>query len=359
MKDGLGSVALTDVVRYAGASGDLNPIHYDPEFARSAGYPGPFSMGALHGSWLLSHAFASGASVDRGAATSVRLRFKGIVELGVELTAEVAPEGVRVIDTLNADDKPVVVVDVGPLEQKPVPAEASERSDEQRCRFPVELGSVRRFAEAIRWPHEVGPGLPAPPTYLSALSFWLPRPDPIERIGFDRARTLLGETTVEFVSGPICADEVFDVVEFVTNTRTRQGTAGVLTLVDLVAELSDADGLRAVYRNTFVLTSAAPDPDTPPPTVTLRGSRDPRTQEVFYPSRSLSVDGRLRECEDVDLATTGVLWSWTTYGGRAFGQVDLDDGVRLQGPLLGQDHEIGATYRTVSATGEDWCFARA
>lgn len=361
MKESLGSVVLADVVRYAGASGDLNPIHFDPEFARAAGHPGLFSMGALHGSWLLSHAFGHGASVEPGAATSVRLRFTGIVELGVELTAEVTSERGRVLDVLTAEGNPAATVDVGPLDEKPVPADASARADEQSCRFPIELGSVRRFAEAIRWPHEVGPGLPVPPTYLSVLSFWLPRPDPIERVGFDRARTLLGETTIELVRGPLCVDEVFDVREFLTDARTKQGSAGPLTLVDLVAELSDADGLRAVYRNTFVLT---PPPleaaaGAPAPTVTLRGSRDPSTQEVFYPFRTLSVDGSLRECEDAGLAVTGVLWSWTTYDGQAFGQVDLDDGVRLQGPLVGLDHEIGAVYRTVSPTGEDWCFARA
>lgn len=32
-------VTLRDLVRYAGASGDLNPIHYDKEFALSRGLP--------------------------------------------------------------------------------------------------------------------------------------------------------------------------------------------------------------------------------------------------------------------------------------------------------------------------------
>lgn len=34
-------------VRYAGASGDLNPMHYDDELARSAGYPSVFGQGML------------------------------------------------------------------------------------------------------------------------------------------------------------------------------------------------------------------------------------------------------------------------------------------------------------------------
>jgi acyl dehydratase len=36
---------VQDFVRYQGASGDLNPIHYDTVFAQAAGYPGPFAVG--------------------------------------------------------------------------------------------------------------------------------------------------------------------------------------------------------------------------------------------------------------------------------------------------------------------------
>jgi acyl dehydratase len=37
----------TDLVRYAGASGDFNPIHHDEGFARSAGNPTVFGHGML------------------------------------------------------------------------------------------------------------------------------------------------------------------------------------------------------------------------------------------------------------------------------------------------------------------------
>jgi acyl dehydratase len=47
-EDQVGPLSRTDFVRYAGAGGDLNPIHHDDEFARAAGMPSVFGMGMLH-----------------------------------------------------------------------------------------------------------------------------------------------------------------------------------------------------------------------------------------------------------------------------------------------------------------------
>ena len=43
----LGPITRTDVVRYQGASGDLNPVHHDEPFATAAGYPAPLVVGML------------------------------------------------------------------------------------------------------------------------------------------------------------------------------------------------------------------------------------------------------------------------------------------------------------------------
>ena len=40
-------LSRTDLVRYAGASGDFNPIHHDEEFAKMAGNPTVFGHGML------------------------------------------------------------------------------------------------------------------------------------------------------------------------------------------------------------------------------------------------------------------------------------------------------------------------
>jgi acyl dehydratase len=40
-------LTVTDFVRYQGASGDMNPIHHDPAFAKKAGYDTVFAVGML------------------------------------------------------------------------------------------------------------------------------------------------------------------------------------------------------------------------------------------------------------------------------------------------------------------------
>ena len=50
----LGPVTRTDIVRYAGASGDFNPIHHDEEYAQSIGLPSVFAHGMLQAG-VLSH----------------------------------------------------------------------------------------------------------------------------------------------------------------------------------------------------------------------------------------------------------------------------------------------------------------
>lgn len=42
------NLTRTDFVRYAGASGDFNPIHHDEGYARAAGNPTVFAMGMLN-----------------------------------------------------------------------------------------------------------------------------------------------------------------------------------------------------------------------------------------------------------------------------------------------------------------------
>jgi acyl dehydratase len=47
-----GPLQQADIVRYAGASGDFNPIHIDEDYARRTGAPTVFAMGMLPAGYL-------------------------------------------------------------------------------------------------------------------------------------------------------------------------------------------------------------------------------------------------------------------------------------------------------------------
>jgi acyl dehydratase len=78
-----GPITRTDIVRYAGASGDFNPIHHDEGFATASGFPTVFSIGMYQAALLATFA------TDWLGADNVRrytVRFKEQVWPGDELT---------------------------------------------------------------------------------------------------------------------------------------------------------------------------------------------------------------------------------------------------------------------------------
>ena len=79
-----GPVTLTDIVRYQGASGDMNPIHHDDEFARSAGFPAAFSAGMLGAGWLAAYCTEH---LGEETVRRFRTRFSAVVYRGDLLTA--------------------------------------------------------------------------------------------------------------------------------------------------------------------------------------------------------------------------------------------------------------------------------
>jgi acyl dehydratase len=68
-------VTRTQIVRFAGASGDFNPMHHDEPFARAAGQPGVFAMGQLQAAMLASMV-AEWLGADNVVGYGVRYRDK-------------------------------------------------------------------------------------------------------------------------------------------------------------------------------------------------------------------------------------------------------------------------------------------
>lgn len=92
-------------VRYSGASGDLNPMHYDRDFAEKAGYPSVFSQG-MHSAALLSTFAGDWLGADR--LRRFHVRFRDIVWPGDILTCagevtevEPTPDGLRVVASVS------------------------------------------------------------------------------------------------------------------------------------------------------------------------------------------------------------------------------------------------------------------
>jgi acyl dehydratase len=107
-------------VRYAGASGDFNPIHIDEDFARSVGLPGPI----LHGLWSMAQVARAHTEAFGGpqslAALSVQFRGMGVPEKQIHVngtvtevdgelvrtSAEATQDGTRIVRNATAEIRP-------------------------------------------------------------------------------------------------------------------------------------------------------------------------------------------------------------------------------------------------------------
>ena len=89
--------------RYAGASGDFNPIHIDPEFAQQVGMPGNI----LHGLYTMAQvarANNAAAGGDPRALKRLSVQFRGMgfpeQEITVSGTVTEERDGHVVVDTV-------------------------------------------------------------------------------------------------------------------------------------------------------------------------------------------------------------------------------------------------------------------
>jgi acyl dehydratase len=87
-------------VRYAGASGDFNPIHIDEEFARQVGLPGRI----LHGLYMMAQVARAHTEAAGGPGSlkrlSVQFRGMGLPEHELVVTGAVksVADGVAVVE---------------------------------------------------------------------------------------------------------------------------------------------------------------------------------------------------------------------------------------------------------------------
>jgi acyl dehydratase len=88
-------------VRYAGASGDFNPIHIDEEFAQKVGLPGRI----LHGLWTMAQVARAHTDAAGGPdkLRSLSVQFRGMGRMGEEIvvtgTVRESADGTVVVDS--------------------------------------------------------------------------------------------------------------------------------------------------------------------------------------------------------------------------------------------------------------------
>jgi acyl dehydratase len=89
--------------RYAGASGDFNPIHIDPEFAKAVGLPGNILHG-LYSMAQVARAATQAAGGDPRSLKRLSVQFRGmgrpVVEIKVTGTVRETRNGRVVLDTV-------------------------------------------------------------------------------------------------------------------------------------------------------------------------------------------------------------------------------------------------------------------
>ena len=112
-----GPVTVTDLVRYAGASGDFNPLHHDDGYARASGLPSVMAHGMFSAGLLASFVTRW---FGAGSVRRFKVRFRERVFPGDVLSAEgrvervhATPQGVRRVEIelrlLRQDGVPVIV----------------------------------------------------------------------------------------------------------------------------------------------------------------------------------------------------------------------------------------------------------
>jgi acyl dehydratase len=98
-------------VRYAGASGDFNPIHIDDDFARRVGLPGKI----LHGLWTMAQVARAQTEAAGGPHALKRLavtfRGMGVPEHEITITGSVdrVQDGVAIVHAVAEQDGKAII----------------------------------------------------------------------------------------------------------------------------------------------------------------------------------------------------------------------------------------------------------
>jgi acyl dehydratase len=190
-------VARADVLRYAAASGDFNPLHHDGAAAKAAGMQGAFAHG-MFSAGCLATALTDALGVQ--SLTRLAVRFRAQAWLGTTVTSEIVVAGVReeservIVDlqcTLRSAEAVIVSGAAGAasgLADDPDDSAPPTRAGLTGQRLApavvsVERGPVQFFALAVGDNNPVyrsaraaaawgASGIPVPPTFIFSAAHW-------------------------------------------------------------------------------------------------------------------------------------------------------------------------------------------
>jgi acyl dehydratase len=277
----VGPITRTDIVRFAGASGDFNPIHHDEEFARAAGYPTVFAMG-MFTAGLLGDYVAGWLGFESIRRFKVRFVSPTWPADRLMLTAASvgSPDDLPMAElVVRAGDKVRLTGAVGTGEDggETVP----DTSEDLRglidipatdMTLPVERGKVMEFARAIKStnPLHFDAGVArsagfadvlAPLTFSAAAAHYnggdaadLPR-----RLGLELARVVHGEQRWTF-RRPLVAGETLSGTRRVAAAwRKPARSGGAMTFVLVAIDYRDEAG-EPVLRDEMLIIERPPRP---------------------------------------------------------------------------------------------------
>lgn len=263
----VGPVTRTDIVRFAGAGGDFNPVHHDELFAKQAGYPSVFAMGMLTAGFLGDYVatWAGVAEVRRLAVRFVSPVWPG--DLLSLSTPEVSAKDAQIVASLavSAGEQPRVTGEAragGPASW--AAAEVPETPDDLRhllrtapveVRLPVERGKVAEFARAIKSGNPLHfdleaaraagfRDLVAPLTFSAAAGHYNggDAADVPKMLGFDISRVLHGEERWTYVRPAVAGETLTGVRTVAAAWRKQTRSGAAMTFVLLPTEYRDAAG---------------------------------------------------------------------------------------------------------------------
>jgi acyl dehydratase len=272
--------ALTDLVRYSGASLDFNTIHHDAAAGRAAGFDGVIA----HGMLTLGHALTMVADETgpRGLI-ACRAQFRAPVYLDVPLAATMTERsGTGLEITVTCGETVALTAEVE-LGGRPASGMVPEGQLVADHRLRVERGALTQLARAVgaraaiwydeRVAKEVGlAGVPGVPTLAFALPAlgWYPddqpdpaprRPDPVA----DSARWAQSSGPVVHAGQtftyhrPLTAGDRVRSRRWITGRNTKTGRTGELRFTEVTQLVTDERD-EPVITEAMTLLATGPAP---------------------------------------------------------------------------------------------------